>query len=271
MNWIRTVVAGLFLRGAPLTLVLVLVLMARLAAAETVTIAAEDAFPPWSLPDGRGAGNEIVQEAFRRQGVTVELAVVPYARCRRAVITGDVAACLSMGANEVTRRDVMLPTPSLAQIRAVLVTDGARSQAALPGCDPAQWPQRPRIGIVNGYEYPAEWDRIAASGRAEVVTVQSDSAGLRMLGAGRLDGMVLLFDQLRTPDGLMHRAGQSFPLSQLCPLGGITTYLGFSASRPDSAALLRRFEDGYRALQADGTLDAILSRWRDREDGPPGH
>lgn len=242
------------------------------APAQTITIAAEDSFAPWSLPDGRGAANEIVREAFRRQGIAVDLAVVPYARCRRAVITGDMVGCLSMGANADTRRDVLLPAVSLAQIRAALVTaGGGRSAVAVEGCDPAGWPGRPRIGVVNGYEYPAEWDQLAATGRAELVTVQSDSAGLRMLGAGRLDGMVLLFDQLRTPDGLMQAAGQTFSLLQACPLGGLVTYLGFSARHPQAPALLRQFEDGYAALQADGTLDAILTRWRSRADAPPAN
>lgn len=236
---------------------------------QTVTIAAEDSFVPWSLPDGSGAANEIVREAFRRQGVAVDLAVVPYARCRRAVIAGDMVGCLSMGANAEIRRDVLLPAVPLAQIRAALVTaGGGRAAVQVQGCDPAAWPQKPRIGVVNGYEYPAEWDQLAATGRAELVTVQSDSAGLRMLGAGRLDGMVLLFDQLRTPDGLMRAAGQTFSLLQVCPLGGLVTYLGFSARHPQAPALLRQFEDGYAALQADGTLEAILTRWRSRADGP---
>lgn len=228
-----------------------------------VIIAAEDAFPPWSLADGRGAANAIVSAAFRRQGIDVTVQTVLYARCRRAVVAGDVAACLSMGASEDTRQTVLLPAVPLVQARAVLVVPADdRATTPLTGCDPAGWRQTPQIGVVNGYDYPPEWEAIARSGRAKIVTVQTDSAGLRMLGAGRLDAMALILDPLRTADVLMRQAGQTFRVQAPCPLGDITLYVGFNARQKNSAALIRAFEAGYQAIEADGTLTAIMTEWR---------
>ncbi|WP_043741469.1 substrate-binding periplasmic protein [Novispirillum itersonii] len=227
-----------------------------------IVIAAEDAFPPWSLPDGRGAANAIVLAAFKRQGITVDLHTVPYARCRRAVISGEVAACLSMGATEDTRRSVLLPAIPLVQASAALVTAADdRAGSPLTGCTPAGWRGTPVIGVVNGYEYPPEWDTIARSGRAKLVTVQSETAGLRMLGAGRLDAMALMLDPLRTLEVLMRQAGQTFRATPQCPLGGLPLYVGFNPARQDAAALIRAFEDGYHQIESDGTLAAIMAEW----------
>src|SRR4051812_32252616 len=59
-------------------------------------IMVEDAAAPWSRPDGRGYSNDIVRAAFRAALVDVRLIVVPYARCKRMVSTGRVAACFNM-------------------------------------------------------------------------------------------------------------------------------------------------------------------------------
>ena len=78
--------------------VLALILFALPASAQTksLVIAVEDDAAPWSLADGSGYANDIVSIAFKAVGVDVQLKVVPYARCKRMVVNGDVAGCFSM-------------------------------------------------------------------------------------------------------------------------------------------------------------------------------
>src|SRR5882672_3584311 len=65
------------------------------AQTKSLIIAVEDDAAPWSLADGTGYANDVVVAAFRAVGVDVQLRVMPYARCKRMAISGDVVACLS--------------------------------------------------------------------------------------------------------------------------------------------------------------------------------
>src|SRR5499433_2311933 len=88
-------------RRLPGTLILlVLVLFAARSSAEAQTkslvLAVEDDASPWSRPDGSGYANDVVRAAFKAVGVAVELQVVPYARCKRMALRGEVAGCFNM-------------------------------------------------------------------------------------------------------------------------------------------------------------------------------
>ena len=63
---------------------------------KSLVIAVEDDAAPWSRADGSGYANDVVVAAFKAVGVDVQLRVMPYARCKRMALNGEVAACLSM-------------------------------------------------------------------------------------------------------------------------------------------------------------------------------
>jgi len=65
------------------------------ARAEAVTIGAEDDAGPWSYADGTAYVNDAVRAAFHAVGWTVELKVIPYARCKALATSGKLAGCFS--------------------------------------------------------------------------------------------------------------------------------------------------------------------------------
>ena len=58
-------------------------------------IAVEDDADPWSLKDGTGYANDVVTAAFKAVTIDVQLRVMPYARCKRMAVNGEVVACFS--------------------------------------------------------------------------------------------------------------------------------------------------------------------------------
>jgi hypothetical protein len=62
---------------------------------KSIVIAVEDDAAPLSRPDGSGYANDLVVAAFKAVNIHVELKVVPYARCKRMAMNGEVAGCFS--------------------------------------------------------------------------------------------------------------------------------------------------------------------------------
>jgi hypothetical protein len=118
----------------------------------SLVIAAEDDAAPWSATDGTGYANEVVIAAFKAVGVNVDLRVVPYARCKRMAMNGEVAGCLSMSPSSEFNGLIDLSTHPLFTCYA-----GYFYNVSRPPSVRRQEDLRPKtvVGTVIGYEYPA--------------------------------------------------------------------------------------------------------------------
>lgn len=86
-----------------LKIFLLLILMIApvpLLAVETIEIVVEDKASPWSMDDGTGFANDVIVAAFAAVNVKAILLTMPYSRCKKEVLRGNVAACLSMSWND---------------------------------------------------------------------------------------------------------------------------------------------------------------------------
>jgi polar amino acid transport system substrate-binding protein len=57
---------------------------------ESIKLAAENSWPPYSDKNGSGISKEIIQAAYNSVNVTVEFIVVPYARALKMAKLGQV-------------------------------------------------------------------------------------------------------------------------------------------------------------------------------------
>src|SRR5690606_13331903 len=63
---------------------------------QTVTLAAEDSWPPYSNKKGEGISRNIIQSAFNAVGIKVKFVVAPYARALRLTELGQVHGCFNV-------------------------------------------------------------------------------------------------------------------------------------------------------------------------------
>ena len=220
-------------------------------------ILVEDAASPWSNHAGEGYANDLVRAAFAAAGVDAELVVVPYARCKALVIQGGAVACFSMSAAPELDQLVRFADKPLFSVTPRFYFNrkqplAARSVAELaPGT---------RVGIVHGYEYPPLVAQLAQRG-IKFESARSDVANLQKLAAGRLDAALVMTDEMRSEELIQRQAGVGavgFAFAS-APMG---SFIGFSTRHRDGEAQRRLFNQGFQAISANGTRQAIEAKWK---------
>jgi polar amino acid transport system substrate-binding protein len=226
-------------------------------AAGPLQILAEDAASPWSNRDGSGYANDLVRAAFAAAGVAVDLAVVPYARCKALVKQGGAVACLSMSEDPDVGKLVLFSDKPLFSVTPRFYYN---TRGAAPVMSVEQLTAGTRVGIVHGYEYPPLVAQLAARGIL-FESARSDVANLRKLAAGRLDFALVMTDEMRSEELIQRQAGVrniGFAF-QSTPMG---SYIGFSALHPDGDAQRRNFNAGFQAIHDNGVRKAVQARWK---------
>jgi len=240
--------------GAILSLV---ILSSPLAAATAdLTIMVEDAAPPFSQADGTGFANDVIKAAFRASGVNVTLDVVPYARCKKTVEDGKVAACASMSWYQEVETKVMFSSAPIFVVYAdIFYRKSSPRIARMTDIKPGS-----SVGIINEYEYP---ESIYELGRRGVIfqTSPNDDANLKMLARGRLDAVVVMTNDLEPQAQKVITAGVAPDIEYGFRGGSEDSYIGFSKKHPLGDAARQQFDAGYKKILADGTLDAIKKKW----------
>jgi polar amino acid transport system substrate-binding protein len=237
----------------------------RAVAADRLQVAVEDEAAPWSDRDGTGFANDLVVAAFRAAGVEVDLLVVPYARCKRMVVRGDVAACFSMSWLPELEGLVTFPREPLfsctAQVyEAVERPVGAARLEALP--------RGTVVGTVLGYEYPAAFHALVRSGALAMDESQSEEVALQRLAAGRLPlALVMVDGVVKRPERLLAAAGVGGKVRPAFVAGVNRSYIGFSRRHPRGGWAQGRFEAGLGAIRAAGEVARIEAVWRGRAAG----
>ncbi len=253
---------------------------AQRASAPILTLAVENAAFPWSGRDGSGLANDIVRAALAAAGMEVRLDVVPYARCKRMVASGEVAGCFSMSREAATQAGVVFPSIPVLTCRSEVVVrrgqtvrimrsgSGHRDRAA-PTARPA--PDVPRhsrrvlvVGVVLGYEYPSELARLEQQGLIELTRATSEEINLRRVADGRIDAAVINVNGTKSAALMAARAGVEGRIESTRVLGELASYIGFSRTHPDGARALAAYETGMRRIAGNGELARIERRWRDR-------
>jgi ABC-type amino acid transport substrate-binding protein len=225
---------------------------------EPLIIAVEDDAAPWSQADGSGYANDLVTAAFKAAGVEVQLHVMPYARCKRMAINGEVAACLSMS-----------PSPEFAGLvqfsaKPLFTCDAGYFYSVNKPPRVSRQEDLPRstvVGTVIGYEYPAAFDRLSQRGVIVREESPSEDINLKKLALGRVDLALLTYNEMKSPEWLINRAGVNGKVKTTFRAGRMKGYIGFSRKHQQGMWALKEFNKGYRAISANGTLRRLKTQW----------
>ena len=228
--------------------------------AADLIIMAEDAAEPFSRADGTGYANDLVRAAFRAAGVEIQFDVVPYARCKKDVENAKVVACFSMSWYMGLEDKVAFSDLPIIQVYAdVFLNRNSPSRVARI----ADIGKGAMVGIINRYEYPEAIYGLRRQG-AVLQLSPNDRANLQMLARGRLDAAIVMTNDL---EPLMQKALDSGVGSQVTYAfreGIEKGYVGFSKKIPGGELARQQFNDGYKKIIANGTVETIRRKWTTR-------
>jgi len=227
----------------------------------SVLIAVEDDASPWSLNDGTGYANDVVTAAFKAVNTTVELRVMPYARCKRMAMKGEVVACFSMSPSPEFEGTIQLSDKPLFTCYADYFYNVSTLSTLSHEED---LPKGTVVGTVIGYEYPETFIKMAQEGRVVMEESPSESINLKKLALGRIEFALVTHNETKSEEWLTKSAGVAGKVKVAFRSGILKSYIGFSTKHPSGDWARKQFNKGYDLIAADGTLASIQKQWADK-------
>jgi ABC-type amino acid transport substrate-binding protein len=244
-------------RDCRFLLAILLVALPVPSLAADLKIMAEDAAEPFSRADGTGYANEVVKAAFHAAGVEIQFDVVPYARCKKDVEDGKVAACFSMSWYKGVEDVVVFSDLPVIQVYADVFLN-RNSPSRVARIDDIG--KGAVVGIVNEYEYPDAIYGLRRQGAA-LQLAPNDGANLQMLARGRLDAAIVMTNDLVPRMQKALDAGVGSDVVYAFRGGVEKGYVGFSKKNARGESARQQFDAGYKKIIADGTVEAIRRKW----------
>lgn len=233
--------------------------------AETITIGAEDDWPPYSYrvagqDEPQGLTPRLVRQAFARQGVSVRFRMLPFARCMLEAEKGSVVACFN--ASRTAANEALFhwhPTPMFEEELAIFARREAG--AASPSSPARQLGQADlrghSVGLTVGYTYPTSLMTDPGIRREQAT---SDGNLLHMLAAGRVD--YILVNALPAWYRLHSEPALQAQVQRVGRVRMDGFWLAFTRARPEGERLSRAFEQGLQAMQRSGEQQRLLGELR---------
>ena len=260
-RWIRWArlswVARQTTKACLLTVWVFLAMTASAAHAETLVLAAPDARPTTLLADGKPAGIlvDVVTEAFRRTGRSVDIKIMPWARCLSDAQTGAVDGVFPIYRLPV--REQFLNYSSEVLLSQLVVFFGRHDTTAAFSGDLSEL-RDVNIGIVRDTSYGKKFDEAAKDGTLQRIDLAHNiELNLKKLMHGRVDlianyryGVLEAAEHL----GLLAEIKEISP-----PIESVPSYLAFTKQR-DFTEPLEDFQAALASMKQDGTYDRIIGR-----------
>ena len=226
--------------------------------ADTLVLAAANTRPTAYLVDGRPTGMlvDLVAEAYRRAGHSVEVKLMPWARCLREAETGEVDGVFS--SFKLPERERFLAFSKEALTTQVIVffarlewTQGFDGDLAAV--------RDVKIGIIAGTSYGEQFDAAVRDGvLRNVEQTNSIESNLKKLVLGHVDLVpsyrYVALDTARRLQ-LLAQIREITP-----PLDSIPTYLAFTKVR-DLRKQSEDFDAAMASMKQDGTYDRIIGKY----------
>lgn len=225
------------------------------ARAETLRAAGLTGYAPYSdeaLP-GKGFSNELIVEAMKRAGHTVEIVMLPWARALEGAVNGEFDILPSVWKTP-EREKSLIYSDSYAINRVVFVKKAG---------DPFEFKtlgdlKGKKVGIVKEYGYGAEFLSNPDFSREETTGI---GFNLKKIALGRID---LTLDDAYTLQSIINTQTPELRSELALTQGALSEnplYMTFSRKRPDAQKLADAFNGELARMRADGSYDRILDKY----------
>ncbi|GHE22010.1 substrate-binding periplasmic protein [Halomonas urumqiensis] len=247
---------GICKRNIPVLSAIMLMVCPRVTWAESLLIAAENDWAPYSWVDDEGKlsglSPQIVEASFALKGIDVEFITVPFSRCLHYAKTGRTDACFNATITEGNRDDYYWHnSPMFNEELAIFALSDRRKDDVS-----AEDLKGSVVGTTIGYTYPTA---LMEDSDIQHLPVNSDEQQLKLLLIDRLDYAIvntmpayLRINADEEMRGNIHRVGQ-------ISLDGF--WLAFSRENSDGQRLAELFESGLQEFENNGGYQALLEKF----------
>ena len=199
---------------------------------------------------------DLVIEAYRRAGHSVEVKLMPWARCLREAETGEVDGVFSSFKLPERERFLAFSKEPLTN-RSSCFSRGRNRPRALTVTSPRV--RDVKIGVITGTSYGEKFDAAVRDGvLRNVEQTNSIESNLKKLVFGRVDLIpsyrYVALDTARRLQ-LLAQIREMSP-----PLDSVPTYLAFTKVR-DLSKRSEDFDAAMASMKQDGTYDRIIGRY----------
>jgi polar amino acid transport system substrate-binding protein len=238
-------------------LTLALGAMHATSAPRTVTIGAEDDWPPYSFTTqgGRlqGISPRLVQAALQARGIEARFEALPFSRCMHDAQEGKLAACFNATITDENRAQYQWhPTPLFMEELGIFAKKGYGPSTLV-----AQNLEGRTVGITRGYTYPSA---VVKNPKIKIMEAGSDLQLMKLLRAGRIE-----FALLNTLPAFWRIQQEPSLKGQIDRVGAVSQdgfWLAISRKHPQSTELAREIEAGLQQLKASGEYERLLQKAR---------
>jgi polar amino acid transport system substrate-binding protein len=242
-----------FLASALIALPLTWFTATSAMAGDVLKLAALAGWPPYSdaeLP-GQGFSNDLVVQAMKRAGYTVEVTVMPWARALELTQAGDYDILPSAWYSK--ERDALLKFSEPIATNRIVFVHNAGEPFEFHSLNDLKGKV---VGVQSAATYGPEF---MASDLFKREPVTEPLLSLKKVAAGRID--LTLDDELVTKYTINTKIPEL--ASQLALTKGALSenglYVTFSRKRPDVEKLAADFNKALADMKADGTYDKLLA------------
>lgn len=205
----------------------------------------------------KGIAVDVVSEAFRRQGFTVELQMLPWTRALQMVEDGDtdgIYCAFYSDKRAIFMQYLKEPIAYEAQYVYTLKDSPVRFDGTMESLKPY------RIGAQQDYYYGEAFEKAKGDSAYQIEQVIEVPINIRKLLDGRIDAMVdhhlsMLYylKQMNLQDVIVE---QPIPLRE--PSG---LYLAFTKKRFVDQALIQSIDEELVKMKQDGSYQDIVDRY----------
>ena len=217
---------------------------------QKIRLAAEDSWPPFADAQGMGLSHRLVQRAFASESIEVESLVVPYNRGLILTEQGKVNAVFNVARQQSTETRFLFGSEPLFLASASFYQLKDKPPIA---ADKWSLPPGSRIGIVRGYEYGDEFDRLP---NIELKVADNQYQLLNLLLTHKLDAVVM-YDKVAGE--FLHTTGVAPEVYPVFSNHTSELFLAFDKGAAESAALAQALDRGLKHLKQSGEYQKLLA------------
>lgn len=220
---------------------------------DTIRIAAEDNWPPFSDERGEGLSRQLVETAFKSQGYAIETLVVPYARALHYTEHGTTDAVWNLTRQQSTEETFLLHQLPLFQATSSFYYQSSTADYQTV----ADIPDKTVVGVIIGYEYGDLYEQ--HKDRFRLVAVSTHPQLIALLADNKIDLAIFFDDVLRHYQQQMPSPVTEFRRGQVNHQSHL--FVGFDKNDPQSAKRADALDRGLRALHASGDYQRLLLQY----------
>lgn len=219
----------------------------------SLSLAAENSWPPFADKLGNGISHRLIKAAFSQMNIQVTSVAVPYSRALMMAEKGSVDGVFNVTREVSTeQRFVFGNTPLFIANASFYQMKNAKNSVK------NKWdlPKGSLIGVIKDFEYGDEFPTLVKQQQLKLLQVSTQEQLINLLLIGRLDAAIM-FDLVA-----QHKLKKMGVTDAIVPMylnHSSDIYLAFSKLNPASPRLAQQLDEGLAKLKSKGQYQSLLT------------